>query len=492
MPGGVRYNCSCVPGYSFNEEGQCEKDKTVYLVVIVVVAVFLLVTALLVGFRFILKTRPDKICQRNPYSEPSDVRRVYEPIPSILNRPVNGGGAIDYTIESNNATNNEPNNEPEKRILIISTEETEEHRDVIYKFAVFLKEYAGLLPIIPSQHTNDIHKLTLETWLCNENRQAFKVLFICSLGMLDRWVREREGDPNPNRGIPVESEFGDLFIQMKHITSTERRKLGTLQKFAVAYFSDYFSKRMVDDIELFRGMPCYNLMADVETLCFRLNGIEQNTPTSSRRMPQVKEYERVEEGQALLRAIRVMKSRHGIAAPTLGTLRQFSQVSTDSDRTPTPERSVSPHYELNSQEGSENSVAFQPITEGAQKEMASVSGFFSNSYSDSDDESSSNSGTHQVDVHRHSGDDSGFTLAQPDYRPVAAVPSKPDDYSLNGLDSGLSSLPISPLSSREDSDPMTGHLASLDASGHIQPMPIKRHAWMPVLFMSQQNLMNIP
>ncbi|XP_063952735.1 uncharacterized protein LOC129257594 isoform X1 [Lytechinus pictus] len=443
MPGGIRYNCSCAPGYTFNTVGKCEKDQKPYLWMIVVVAVVLVVVALIVGFRYIIKSKPQETCGKKiPYSD--DIS-TSPPEPNLNNHP------HDESPEDPRPYERVPDahawesaecasNQPDKRILIISTEETEEHRNVVYKFAIFLKTHAGLLPIVPSQHINEIHKLSLETWLSEENRQAFKVLFICSEGMQRRWEQERKAVPNLDSRSPGENAFGDLFIQMKHITSTERLQSGMLHKFVVAYFGDYFSKRMVNDIELLRGMPRFNLMTEIEQLCFLLNGIEQYTPTSNRRMPNVSKYESVPEGQALMGAIGMMTERCGAS--------YYGRAISSNPDTPTSEGSgVSNHFELNSQDGG---FDFQLIPENDKQAMTSASDFFSPFGSDDRSSSSrSSSVLHQVDVHRESSDDGDF--------PQAVSETLNEPHSLGNLDSGLSSLPMSRLSSQEDA-----HVTSLD------------------------------
>ncbi|XP_072177520.1 interleukin-17 receptor D-like [Diadema setosum] len=277
---GAEYNCSCNSGFVREPaDGLCKKDtpQEMYLLI----ACALIVLAIIVAFSYAIKRMRSKRSNHPPY--------INQDTP---NSPDHGHGREDDPEPSY-----QPVHPDEKRVLIISTEESEEHKDVVQKFAAFIREHVGVVPILPSQHKMEIQKSDLETWLSSQNQHAFKVVFICSRGTREWWNAAKSGC----NSLVGASIFGDPFQKMVTITKKERETIGVKGKFLTAYFEDYATWE--DIPEFLNDRPCYNLMRDLAELSFALLNTEKDTPTSKRRMPEVDNYDLQPEGKALVQAI---------------------------------------------------------------------------------------------------------------------------------------------------------------------------------------------
>ncbi|XP_071484913.1 interleukin-17 receptor D-like isoform X1 [Diadema antillarum] len=287
-PEGAEYNCSCMPGFvRESADGPCKKDTSPEMYLLIACA--LIVLAIIIAFSYVIKRMRSK--RSNPPYSTQDTPNSSE----------HGCGTRDDEV-SGLEPPYQPVHSDEKRVLIISTEESEEHKDVVQKFAAFIREHVGVVPILPSQHKMEIQKSDLETWLSSQNQHAFKVVFICSRGTREWWNAAKSGC----NSLVGASIFGDPFQKMVTITKKERETIGVKGKFLTAYFEDYATWE--DIPEFLNDRPCYNLMHDLGELSFALLNREKDTPTSKRRMPEVDNYDLQPEGKALVQAIKRVAS----------------------------------------------------------------------------------------------------------------------------------------------------------------------------------------
>eukprot|EP00057_Strongylocentrotus_purpuratus_P003395 XP_003726556.1 PREDICTED: uncharacterized protein LOC100893626 isoform X1 [Strongylocentrotus purpuratus] len=160
-------------------------------------------------------------------------------------------------------------------ILFAYPEENSEFVKLVEKLAIYILRRGGIHPVLPSQHTLEMGKQGQELWLETTSTRAKKILWICSAQM-------------------TESKFSN-FEKLLTLTKDDREE--RKDKHVVCFFSDVSSRKDVP--RRLGDFKRFNLLEDLESMCFYLKDIERHTLYYSESMPYISGLEPSAERTAL-------------------------------------------------------------------------------------------------------------------------------------------------------------------------------------------------